>query len=384
MNMTRKRTKRFILLVLLSIPMLGIGQPESRYAIDELEPQNSCTINGRYVKKGDTVKGNDMVCLLATFKSMQLHNVGTLDHIIEIKGEEYTNFSNTVSNLIESTHKTLSFSKAIHKSQSTKGIYESQFIEGITDTVRFGKCKRLALVIGINEYDKDALKLKSPVKDADYVLNKLSHLGFDILPLCDATQKTINKRLTDFWKQANVVGDNGDNPPPYDMLLIYFSGHGMRIGGEDYLLPKDTRISKKKIRKKYLSVKKLLEQFRKNTSMGPTFIILYDACRIEYPHEKTDPTNVRRDIQLLPNEAVFYSCQAGAAAYEGALPDMISPFTKILVPNIGTTNQTILTEFNNIRSLCKESSLYPSLIISKGAATTGNGIAIRSFINPTK
>ena len=86
--------------------------------------------------------------------------------------------------------------------------------------------KRLALVIGNSNYDKG--ELKNPVNDANLIAQKLDSLNFDVILVTDVEDKR---------SMINKIGEFGDRREDYDVGFVYYAGHGVQIGGENYLLP---------------------------------------------------------------------------------------------------------------------------------------------------
>jgi tetratricopeptide (TPR) repeat protein len=104
-----------------------------------------------------------------------------------------------------------------------------------------GYRKCFALVIGINEYGDRAggsMKLKNAVNDAAAVAEKLEKYGFkgedQVFYFTDgkATRKGIEGAWQKLWKSRDKVG-------PDDCVLVFFSGHGIVVGEDTYLLPSD-------------------------------------------------------------------------------------------------------------------------------------------------
>lgn len=87
--------------------------------------------------------------------------------------------------------------------------------------------KRVALVIGNAAY-VDA-PLKNPVNDARAMVETLRALGFDVIARENATQAQMQRAVLEFGEKlsAGAVG------------LVYYSGHGLQVGGKNYLVPVD-------------------------------------------------------------------------------------------------------------------------------------------------
>ena len=90
--------------------------------------------------------------------------------------------------------------------------------------------RRLALVIGNKEY---AWKpLVNPVKDARAVASALGGAGFadrDIHLVLDARHEELRRSVREFVESVK----------PGDLAFVYYSGHGVEVKGNNYLLPID-------------------------------------------------------------------------------------------------------------------------------------------------
>jgi tetratricopeptide (TPR) repeat protein len=88
--------------------------------------------------------------------------------------------------------------------------------------------RRKALVIGNNAYSK-AHELKNAVHDAGDVGEVLKRSGFEVASLMDANEARLKDTIARFT--AGIGGG--------DVALLFYSGHGVQIGGENYLIPVD-------------------------------------------------------------------------------------------------------------------------------------------------
>jgi uncharacterized caspase-like protein len=80
-------------------------------------------------------------------------------------------------------------------------------------------------VIGNAAYPESPLR--NPLHDATDMAQALQQLGFTVTLLRDADQRTMEEAVHTFTSTASR-GSVG---------LFYFSGHGVQIEGQNYLLP---------------------------------------------------------------------------------------------------------------------------------------------------
>ena len=85
--------------------------------------------------------------------------------------------------------------------------------------------KRSALVIGNGAYAEESLA--NAVNDAEDVARTLQEIGFQVTLLKNADKRTMDEAVDSFRRQLSQ-GDYG---------LFYFSGHGVQVAGESYLIP---------------------------------------------------------------------------------------------------------------------------------------------------
>ena len=87
--------------------------------------------------------------------------------------------------------------------------------------------KQLALVIGNAAYPNRPLA--NPVHDAEAMARRLRELNFDVALVTDAGRKAMGQAIDQFLGKL-ATGD---------VAFFYYSGHGMQVDGENYLIPID-------------------------------------------------------------------------------------------------------------------------------------------------
>jgi hypothetical protein len=85
--------------------------------------------------------------------------------------------------------------------------------------------RRMALVIGNGAYTAGALR--NPVHDAQDFGKALVDLGFDTTVLTDLDGLRLDRGVRDFAARVQ----------PGDVTVFYYSGHGLQVGGQNYLVP---------------------------------------------------------------------------------------------------------------------------------------------------
>ena len=98
-----------------------------------------------------------------------------------------------------------------------------------------GAEKRVALVVGNAAYRAGALT--TPVNDAGLIAQTLQAAGFDVAGSRDLDQDTLRHAFRDFIDKVGAAGPN-------TVALVYLSGYGLQLEGENYFVPVDARIGR--------------------------------------------------------------------------------------------------------------------------------------------
>ncbi len=190
---------------------------------------------------------------------------------------------------------------------------------------------RIALVIGNANYSY-INSLNTPTFDAIDVSDKLLDLGFDVISAFDLSSADFSSVLKLFSGMAQG----------YDVVLIYYSGHGIQNNGRNYLIPIDQTTN---IRNIYLCVDIKRDVCPVLDSTGSkTKLLFLNACRNEPDGENNDDTFKDDDIKGIK---ISFSTAPGEAAYEC---DMCrnSPYTEAFLQNVGLPSPNIASTITNI------------------------------------
>ncbi len=126
--------------------------------------------------------------------------------------------------------------------------------------------KRVALVIGMGDY-ASARKLRNPISDARAVETALKSLGFKVVVETDRNNRRLSAALDEFVEENKGA----------DLALVFFAGHGVQVGGRNYLLPTDAKTgSATALEASSLPLERV---FARVAEIAPKRIILLDACR---------------------------------------------------------------------------------------------------------
>ena len=127
--------------------------------------------------------------------------------------------------------------------------------------------RKTALVIGNGAYP--ATPLRNPPNDVSAVADSLRRLGFEVTAANDLTRRQIDEATSRFTGQLRAG----------DLALFYYSGHGVQLNQENYLIPVDFQgASASDIRYNAFPVAQIRD--RMEESRARVRILILDACRV--------------------------------------------------------------------------------------------------------
>ena len=127
--------------------------------------------------------------------------------------------------------------------------------------------RRTALVIGNSDY-KLISPLRNPVNDARAMAKVLGELGFEVIAKENLDQKEMKRAIRDFGRK---LGQGG-------VGLFYYAGHGIEVGGENFMVPLNAPIQfEDDVDVEAVSVNLLLAKLA--SAANRLNIVILDACR---------------------------------------------------------------------------------------------------------
>ncbi|MCP5198144.1 MAG: SUMF1/EgtB/PvdO family nonheme iron enzyme [Gammaproteobacteria bacterium] len=126
---------------------------------------------------------------------------------------------------------------------------------------------RTALVVGNAHYENNPLR--NPVNDARDLAEALRAVGFEVLQKENLDQRELEQIISDFARRLKERGGVG---------LFYYSGHGIQVAGQNYLIPINAPIySEADVKFKAVNIGQVLSNMEQ-ASNGLNIVVL-DACR---------------------------------------------------------------------------------------------------------
>jgi uncharacterized caspase-like protein len=123
----------------------------------------------------------------------------------------------------------------------------------------------VALVIGQSAYES-LPALPNAASDARAIDRLLSDLGFDVDVVPDGDRRRLDRAFERFVEDAADA----------DVALVYYAGHGVEAGGENYIVPVDAASPEGGVVADLVPVSAMLAELQ---SKAPIAIVLLDACR---------------------------------------------------------------------------------------------------------
>ncbi len=190
--------------------------------------------------------------------------------------------------------------------------------------------RRVAFVVGNGAY-KNVQPLPNPPIDAKSMASVLRNVGFEVVEGTNLTRDKMTERLLEFGKKAQGA----------DVALFFYAGHGIAIGGTNYLLPIDADIKSEMDVKlgAAINIDLTLDQTMSDAKVKLVFL---DACRDNPFAAKIKSNSATRSVSVQTGLAemksgegtlIAFATGPGQTALDGQ-EGTNSPFTRALMANI--------------------------------------------------
>jgi uncharacterized caspase-like protein len=200
---------------------------------------------------------------------------------------------------------------------------------------------RLALLIGNGAYPSQPLA--NTVPDVRLMAQSLRSVGFEVIALENANLEQMFKALNQFSDQLAKSKGVG---------LFYFAGHGMQLGGDNFLIPTDSAMAREEeVRSRSLNAQEVLDKMRR--AGNRLNLVLLDACRDNpFPRATRSASTglARMDASL--GMLIAYATAPGAVAEDGAASN--GPFSKHLAAQLRETGLRIEDVLKRVRTAVRE------------------------------
>jgi len=202
--------------------------------------------------------------------------------------------------------------------------------------------RRIALVIGNGAY-RNVHQLDNPPRDAKLIADTLREIDFQSVTLVnDLTRDKFFDALHAFAREAEKA----------DWAVVYYAGHGLEIGGVNYLLPVDAKLAADKDAETEAVA---LEQVIAAVSGARKLrLVMLDACR-DNPFAPTMQRTISlklvdkgfSDIEPSAGFMVVYAAKHGETALDGEGVD--SPFAVAVARDVKQPRVEVRKLFDIVR-----------------------------------
>jgi hypothetical protein len=210
--------------------------------------------------------------------------------------------------------------------------------------------RRVAFVVGNGTY-KNVAPLPNPPIDAKAIAGVLRNVGFEVVEGTNLSRDKMTEKLLDFGKKAQGA----------DVALFFYAGHGIAIGGTNYLLPVDADIKSEMDVKlgAAINIDLTLDQTMSDAKVKLVFL---DACRDNPFAAKIKSNAATRSVNVQTGLAemksgegtlIAFATGPGQTALDGQ-EGTNSPFTRALIANIATPGMEIQQAMTKVRAQVNE------------------------------
>jgi uncharacterized caspase-like protein len=204
--------------------------------------------------------------------------------------------------------------------------------------------RRIALVVGNSAYS-NAPALPNAVRDANLIADALRRTGFEtVTVLTNLRKDALVGALRDFAGRAETA----------DWSLVYYAGHGMEVGGTNYLVPTDAKIAvDRDIGFEAVPLDQVLNAAERAIRLR---LVVLDACRDNPFANQMKRTStvasrsVSRGLAPVEPEAgtlVVYAAKDGETALDGDGNN--SPFASAFAKHLPTPGLEVRRLFDVVR-----------------------------------
>ena len=196
--------------------------------------------------------------------------------------------------------------------------------------------RRTALVIGNATYEHNPLL--NPVNDARDMAEALRQVGFQVALLLDANLRTMIEALNTFSRDLRQGG----------VGLFYFAGHGIQVGGENYLLPLRTNINREQdVPYEAVPVGRILGGMQ--DADNQLNVIILDACRNNpFARQWRASQGGLAVVQAVQGSLIAYATAPGSVALDGSGRNGL--YTSFLLQHLSTSGLSVEHLFKRVRS----------------------------------
>jgi uncharacterized caspase-like protein len=202
--------------------------------------------------------------------------------------------------------------------------------------------RRVALIIGNSDYA--GAPLANPVNDARSMRRELAAMGFEVLYGENLTQNQMKEQVRQFGQKLKSGG----------VGLFYFAGHGVQVGGRNYLIPIGATVTaEQEVEYEAVDVGRVLAMME--SAGNELNIVILDACRNNpFTRSYRSASNGLASVEAPTGSLIAYATAPGAVASDGQGQNGL--YTQELLKAMRVPGLTVEEVFKRVRVAVRELS----------------------------
>jgi len=204
--------------------------------------------------------------------------------------------------------------------------------------------RRVALVIGNSVY-KTLPSLPNPANDVEEVASTLRAAGFDVTIGVNVDRIGLEDTVRRFLRSTSNA----------EAGLIYYSGHGIQVGGQNFIVPVDATLETPyDVETQTMPLDLILNHLKQNSRVQ---LIFLDACRNNpfnaqkfWMAEKLEPVGATRGLARIDSDLgslIAFSTEPGQVALDGT--GALSPYSESFIKRASEPNKEIRQVLTDVR-----------------------------------
>ncbi|TBZ11833.1 caspase family protein [Rhizobium leguminosarum] len=204
--------------------------------------------------------------------------------------------------------------------------------------------RRVALVIGNSVY-KTLPSLPNPANDVEEVATTLRAAGFDVTIGVNVDRIGLEDTVRRFLRSTSNA----------EAGLIYYSGHGIQVGGQNFIVPVDATLETPyDVETQTMPLDLILNHLKQNSRVQ---LIFLDACRNNpfnaqkfWMAEKLEPVGATRGLARIDSDLgslIAFSTEPGQVALDGT--GALSPYSESFIKRASEPNKEIRQVLTDVR-----------------------------------
>jgi hypothetical protein len=223
-------------------------------------------------------------------------------------------------------------------------VYGLCLTAGLLFTTAAAADRRVALVIGNSAY-KNASTLANTINDSTAIANLFKSVGFEVvISRNDLGVVDFKRAVREFLLTAETA----------DIAVVYYAGHGIEIGGNNYLVPVDARLGRDyDVDDEAVSLERIIWALQPVKRLR---LILLDACRDNPFPAKIRSAGITRATvsgglakieDVSADTLVAFAAKAGSTSYDG--DGVNSPYATALLKHLAEPGLDIRIALGRVR-----------------------------------